>query len=127
MTLSLFSFVQRRTDSLCQTVKRNIRQWTKPKGHKLVFNALVDLTRPKAEPVLENALLRQQLIVLQRQVKRPALTWSDRVLMVLLASKLRRWKEALMVVQPDTLLRWHRDVFRWVWRRKSKAKGRRGR
>jgi hypothetical protein len=112
MTLSLFSFAQRRTDSLCQTVKRNVRQCTKPKGHKLVFNASVHLTRPKAELVLENALLRQQLIVLQRQVKRPALTWSDRVLMVLLASKLRRWKEPLMVVQPDTLLRWHRGVFR---------------
>jgi hypothetical protein len=35
--------------------------------------------------------------------------------MVFLASKLRGWKDALMIVQPKTLLRWHRDVFRFVW------------
>jgi len=88
---------------------------------------VVDLTRPKSELVLENALLRQQLIVLQQQKKRPALTGRDRVLMVLLASKLRKWKETLIIVQPNTILRWHRDLFRWVWKRKSRAKGRRGR
>jgi hypothetical protein len=38
----------------------------------------LDLTRSKSELVLENALPRQQLIVLQRQVKRPSLTWRDR-------------------------------------------------
>ena len=69
--------------------------------------------------MLENTLLRQQLIVLQRQVKRPTLTWRDRALFVLIACKLPRWKTALLIVQPDTLLRWHRDLFRWVWRRKS--------
>ena len=62
--------------------------------------------RPKTELVLENAFLRQQLIVLRRQQKRPVLTGRDRVMMVLLASKLRRWGEALIVVQPDTLMRW---------------------
>ena len=87
---------------------------------------MLDLARPKSELVLENALLRQQLIVLQRPKKRPALTGRDRVLMVLLASKLRRWKETLIIVQPNTLLRWHRGLFRWVWKRKWKAKGRRG-
>ena len=127
MVLTLLSMVQRSIESLCQTVKQNIRQRIKPDTHQLVFSAIVDLTRPKAELVLENAFLRQQLIVLQRQKKRPTLTGRDRVMMVFLASKLRRWKEALIIVQPDTLLRWHRDLFRWVWRRKSKAKGRRGR
>jgi len=52
----------------------------------------MDLTRSKSELMLENALLRQQLIVLQRQTKRPALTWRDRMVMVLLASKLPRGK-----------------------------------
>ena len=106
MVLTLLSMVQRSIDSLCQTVKQNIRQRIKPDTHQLVFSAIVDLTRPKAELVLENAFLRQQLIVLQRQKKRPALTGRDRVMMVLLASKLRRWKETLIVVQPDTLMRW---------------------
>ena len=77
--------------------------------------------------MLENALLRQQLIVLKRQVKRPALTWRDRALLVLLASKLRMWKEALVIVQPDTVLRWHRELFCRVWRRRSRHKGKKGR
>jgi len=51
----------------------------------------------------------------------------DRALFVLLASKLPSWKTALLIVQPDTLLRWHRDLFRRVWRRKSKRKGETGR
>jgi transposase InsO family protein len=42
--------------------------------------------------------------------------------MVLLARQVRSWKQALLIVQPDTLLRWHRDLFRWVWHRKSHAK-----
>jgi len=87
----------------------------------------LDLTRSKPELVLENALLRQQLIVLKRQIKRPKLTWRDRALFVLLASKLRTWKNALVIVQPDTVLRWHRELFRWVWKRRSRSKGKRGR
>jgi hypothetical protein len=72
----------------------------------------MDLTRSRLELVLENMLLRQQLIVLKRQVKRPALTWRDRTLFVLLCSRPRTWKQALLIVQPETVLRWHRDLFR---------------
>ena len=46
---------------------------------------------------------------------------------MLLASKLCAWKEALVIVQPDTLLRWRRDLFRRVWRYKSRSKQARGR
>jgi transposase InsO family protein len=67
------------------------------------------------------------LIVLKRQIKRPKLTWRDRALFVLLASKLRTWKNALVIVQPDTVLKWHRELFRWVWKRRSKSNGKRGR
>ena len=84
----------------------------------------MDLTRSRPELILENMLLRQQLIMLKRQAKRLALTWRDRMLFVLLASKLRTWKQALLIVQPDTVLRWHRDLFRWVWRRKSRPRRR---
>jgi transposase InsO family protein len=88
----------------------------------LVLNVTLDLTRSKSDLVLENAFLRQQLIVLKRQAKQPPLAARDRVLFVLLASKLRSWKQALAIVQPDTLLRWHRDLFRWVWKRKSRPR-----
>lgn len=90
MAIPLFSTVQQSINSLCQAVKRAIRQWTRPDNHGLVFNAVLDLAQPRSELALENALLRQQLIVLQRQVKRPKMTRRDRVLMVLLASKLQR-------------------------------------
>jgi len=69
--------------------------------------------------VAENALLRQQLIVLQRQVKRPSLRRLDRLLLVLLASRAPTWKHTLVLVQPETLLRWHRQGFRLFWKAKS--------
>jgi transposase InsO family protein len=60
----------------------------------------------------------------QDKVKRPALSWRDRTLLVLLSSRLRTWKQALVIVQPETVLRWHRDLFHWVWRRKSRPRRR---
>ena len=81
MNLSLFSFVQHSIDSLGQAVKQRLRQWTKPDNHTLVLKAAVGLTRSKSKLMLENALLRQQLVVLQWQTKRPALTWRDRTVM----------------------------------------------
>src|SRR5207248_5746536 len=41
--------------------------------------------------------------------------------LVLLARMVRTWKQALYLLQPETLLRWHRELFRVVWKRKSKA------
>ena len=71
----------------------------------LPLSTLADLSRSKSELVAENALLRQQLIILRRQVKRPACTKTDRLLLVLLARVVRTWKQALFIVQPETLLR----------------------
>jgi len=96
-------------------------QWTKPLTSSLPLQTLADLGRSRFELVAENALLRQQLIILRRQVKRPACTKTDRVLLVLLARLVRTWQQALFIVQPDTLLRWHRELFRLVWKRKSKT------
>jgi putative transposase len=66
-------------------------------------------------------LLRQQLIILRRQVKRPACTKTDRMLLVLLARMVLTWKQALFIAQPETLLRWHRQGFRLFWKYKSRA------
>jgi hypothetical protein len=88
----------------------------------LPLSTLADLGRSKSELVAENALLRQQLIILKRQVKRPVVTRTDRVFLVLLARLVRTWQQALVIVQPDTLLRWHRELFRWYWKRKSKTR-----
>jgi len=93
--------------------------WTKPLTPSLLLETLADLGRSKAELIAENALLRQQLIILSRQVKRPACSRSDRTLLVLLARLVRTWQQALFIVQPETLLRWHRDLLRLVWKRRS--------
>src|SRR6266705_822428 len=53
--------------------------------------------------------------------ERPACTITDRVLLVLLARVVRTWRQAICIVQPETLLRWHRELFRLSWKRKSKA------
>jgi putative transposase len=70
-----------------------------------VLGTLADLTRGKAERLAENALLRHQLIILRRQVKRLAYRKTDRLLLVVLARMVRTWKQALFLVQPETLLR----------------------
>jgi putative transposase len=90
-----------------------------PTSNSLLVGAATDLARSRTELILENALLRQQLILLQRQVKRPQLNNKDRTILALLASKLRTWKSALLIVQPDTLLRWHRAGFQLLGRKKS--------
>jgi len=70
--------------------------------------------------VAENALLRQQLIILRRQIKRPICTKTN--LLVLLAKAVRACRQALFIVQPETLLKWYRQGFRLFWKQKSKAK-----
>lgn len=76
-----------------QQVQDRITTWTKPAGETVVISVVSDLMRSKAELVLGNALLRQQLTVLGRQVKRPRFTGTDCGLMVLLASKLATWRQ----------------------------------
>src|SRR5712691_8974805 len=104
-----------------KSLRARFLQWTRPLTSSLPLGTLADLGRSKAELVAENALLRQQLIILRRQVKRPACTRRDRVLLVLLARAVRAWKQTLFIVQPETLLRWHRELFRLYWKRKSKT------
>jgi putative transposase len=88
---------------------------------------IADVTRSRSELIAENAMLRQQLIVASRAVKRPALRTHERVLIVLLASVLPRWRRALLLVKPATVLRWHREGFRLFWRHKATSQRGEGR
>ncbi len=97
------------------------RRLLKPVPTNVVAGIVRDAALAKSELVAENAMLRQQLIVVRRTTKRPALRSADRVLMVVLARLNRSWQSALHLVQPDTLLRWHRDLFKIVWRWKSRT------
>jgi putative transposase len=104
-----------------QGLQERLRSWTAPPSTSHTLAGLRDLTRSKRQLVLENALLRQQLLVLNRSAKRPRLTRADRVRIVLLASRLPHWKVALLIVKPETVLRWHRQGFRLFWKRKSRT------
>ena len=69
----------------------------------------------------ENAALRQQLAVLQHSARRPRLRTSDRVFWVLLARFWSRWRSVLVIVQPRTVIAWHREGWRLFWRWKSRG------
>src|SRR5947209_6028892 len=117
----VLTHLQRLSDGCRYALSSRLTHWTKPLTSSLPLSTLTDLSRSKSELIAENALLRQQLIVLRREVKRPSITRTDRILLVLLARLVRTWQQALVIVQPDTLLRWHRELFRLFWKRKSKA------
>jgi putative transposase len=82
-----------------------------------------DLLRSPQELIAENVVLRQQLIVAARSVKRPNFAPLERCLLVALTSILPRWRDALLLVKPETVLRWHRQGFRMFWKEHSKAAG----
>jgi putative transposase len=93
----------------------------------LVPGLVADLTRSRTELLADNALLRQQLIVLRRSTKRPEIRRHERGVMVVLAALTRTWRSALLLVRPETILRWHRAGFRLFWRSKSRKRHRSGR
>jgi transposase InsO family protein len=99
-----------------------ISRLTKPSSHSSACGIVSDLTRSTSRLVAENLLLRQQLVVLSGSVKRPHLTRAERGLFVLLASKLESWRDALLIVKPETVLRWHRKGWRLSWKRKSRTR-----
>jgi putative transposase len=112
-SLALFCFVR---------FDRVFRRLLFPARTSVGSGLLQDLPRSKSELVLENALLRHQLAILRRQSKPPHFTSADRFWFLLLASRLKHWKDALVLLQPETLLYWHRAGFRLFWKHKSKPK-----
>src|SRR2546428_12533876 len=68
-----------------------------------------------AEVQLEILALRHQIAVLQRKTPKPKLTSADRRLWVWPSRSWFRWRSALVVVKPDTVINWHRRGFRWYW------------
>ena len=70
---------------------------------------------------IENLALGQQLANLRRKSIRPRLRNSDRAFWLVLSLLWSRWADVLVVVKPDTVLRWHRTGFRLFWRWKSRS------
>ncbi len=110
------------TGHILHQLEGYLKRWMQPNNDSLLLGTVGDLTRSRSELIAENAFPRQQGIVLKRQNARPRLTRRDRALLVLLASTVRGWKDALLLIKPDTLLKWHRAGFRLFWRHQSKGK-----
>ena len=123
----MLSFIWNTCNKMFNRVQEIVKQWTKPTTVVLIADAVTDMTRSRQDLMAENAILRQQLIVLNRSVKRPQFTEGDRVRLTLLARLTGFWQSALHIVQPETVLRWHRDLFRRYWKLKSESKGRKPR
>jgi len=75
---------------------------------------------------LENLALRQQLAALHQAVKRPRLSEGDRGCWVLLRRIWTDWDRLLVIVTPETVVRWHRAGFRcyWAWKHRRRRPGR---
>jgi hypothetical protein len=85
---------------------------------------LVLVSRSRRALAAENLFLRKQLALFQERKAKPHRAHdSTRLVMVILA-RMFSWHGALVNVQPDTFLRWHRKGFRLLWRLKSRSVGR---
>ena len=98
---------------------------------RTVFRLVIDLMhfvglglRSHARLAAENLFLRKQLaLYIERQVKPRRASNATRLTLILLA-RFIEWRQCLTIVQPDTLLRWHRYGFRLFLRWKSRPRGR---
>ncbi len=85
----------------------------------MMLSLVRTLFADKASLAFENLVLRQQLVVLQRRTPRPRLDDFDRAFWATLKDHFTAWADALVIVKPETVVRWHTDAFRKHWARKS--------
>jgi putative transposase len=78
--------------------------------------------RSRRDLVVENATLRHQINVLRRGSDRPRLGLGDRLRLLLSARLLPSWRDAIVLVQPETVLKWHRAGYCLFWRHRSKSR-----
>jgi hypothetical protein len=88
-----------------------------------IFRVLVAGRQSRSQLLLENMALRYQLAVFRRSAPRPRLRNSDRWLWMLLQRCGSDWRQALLIVEPRTVIGWHRLDLRLFWRWKSRARG----
>ena len=88
----------------------------------IVLTFLRSLFRPRRDLVLENLALRQQILVIERQIKRPEFRDRDRAFWVVLSRFWPEWRKPLRLVQPQTVVSWRRYLWRKYWKRKSRPK-----
>ncbi len=92
----------------------------------LLTNAVRSALRSKHDLMLENLALRQQFAVLTRQRARTRTKPADRLFWSWLSRYWPGWRSTLVMVQPETVIRWHRTAWRgyWPWKRRARQPGR---
>ncbi len=90
-----------------------------------LLSTLRQSTRTRSDLLLEILALRQQIEILRRRKPRPKLRRTDRLFWIGLCRHWEGWRSALLIIQPETVLRWHRQGYRSYWRWVSRK--RRGR
>ena len=91
------------------------------------FRALLLVFGGHQSIAFENLALRQQLAIYKRENKRLNLARHDRWFWILLSRVWEDWKRALVMVHPDTVVRWHRQRFRNYWAELSNHRSKPGR
>lgn len=83
---------------------------------RLLFVVATRFFFSRRELLLENLALRQQLAVLKARQPKPRLATADRLFWTMLRRLWPGWKRALILVQPETVVRWHRSGFKLYWK-----------
>jgi hypothetical protein len=94
---------------------------------RLLLVVAADFFRSRRNLLLENLALRQQLAVLILRHPQPRLAAPDRLFWIVLSRFWSGWRQALLVLQPETVVRWHCAGFRLYWKWISRKRARRGR
>ena len=87
---------------------------------RVVLLFVPGILRNRVDLAAENVALRQQLAVLREKVKRPRVRNRDRIFWAIRSRVWADWRSALLIVQPDTVVRWHRQGFKLFWQWKSR-------
>ena len=88
---------------------------------KVLFVLIRGLFVGRSNLILENLALRQQLTIQQRTIQRPKLKNKDRIFWSWLSQIWPDWKSNLIIVKPETVIKWHRQGFKLCWRWKSQS------
>src|ERR1022692_3748243 len=89
---------------------------------QFLLGSILRIFRSRSSLLLENLVLRQQLSVFKHKHPRPHIASVDQVFWVLVRRFWSGWKQALIIVTPDTVVRWHRAGFAVYWRAISRTR-----
>ena len=86
---------------------------------RILLDMVSAIARSRANLAIENIALRQQVAALKRERPRPSLTDMDRLFWVALRERWSDWANALIIIKPETVVRWHQAAFKRHWARLS--------